>query len=396
VATESIEEVDHDDGTRTVNSTSKRIKTLADLLEACQVDLDAWEVQSQKLNAWEQNSQEGGLVTLYQVKAHLVPKAVPLRPAVQTFASPPPPPIHTVTDGELVFVVPDTQHGIRWLDPRRRTAVTTHDQQAIEVALALAEDLQPDTIVFLGDDLDAAEVGKYRKDWTVMGTLQATLDILHYNLARFRASCPRARIVMLAGNHDQRVSDYVVDNASALDGLRLAGTDTPALHVPSLLRLDDLHIEWRGPYGRERYYMHTDVDPIAFQHAGKLRSNSAESAKATLAAALDHVCVGHEHRTWHVSKTLWGPKGPREISAMSPGALTRIGGVVPGVSSTENWQQAIGLVWLEDVTTQSLVPITKGSARHGFRKYDAPDGLRELAEATGWGQLWDGRDATLG
>ena len=180
----------------------------------------------------------------------------------------------------------------------------------------------------------------------------------------------------------------------ALDGLCVANTDDELVSVPRLLRLDELHINYHGPYGNDGQYFHTDVDPVLVKHAGKLRADAAMSAKATLQTAETHTSVGHEHRSWLVSKTVWDHNGPREIQAGSAGALVRLGGVVPGVTWHENWQQAFMLVWLEPTcTTMHLVPVKGGVAKYGFRNYHAPDGLLELAEGTGWGQIWDGRDA---
>ncbi len=52
---------------------AQRIKTLDQLLDACQVDREAWSVRDYRVNAWEQNSVMGGLITLFQVRANLIP-----------------------------------------------------------------------------------------------------------------------------------------------------------------------------------------------------------------------------------------------------------------------------------------------------------------------------------
>jgi hypothetical protein len=52
---------------------AQRVKTLDQLLDACQVDREAWSVRDYRVNAWEQNSVRGGLITLFQVRANLIP-----------------------------------------------------------------------------------------------------------------------------------------------------------------------------------------------------------------------------------------------------------------------------------------------------------------------------------
>lgn len=55
----------------TLESKGTRIRTLEDLLEAAEVDLTIWCVQSFTVNKWEQHSVKRGTVELFQVKARL-------------------------------------------------------------------------------------------------------------------------------------------------------------------------------------------------------------------------------------------------------------------------------------------------------------------------------------
>lgn len=60
-----------DSGEGTLTWEGKRIKTLEDLLESGNVNLDEWEVTKYVQNKWDQHSAEAGIVELHQVKAWL-------------------------------------------------------------------------------------------------------------------------------------------------------------------------------------------------------------------------------------------------------------------------------------------------------------------------------------
>lgn len=55
----------------TIEAKGVRIKTLDQLLEATEIDLDVWRVKDYTVNTYEQHSVDRGLVTLYQVKARI-------------------------------------------------------------------------------------------------------------------------------------------------------------------------------------------------------------------------------------------------------------------------------------------------------------------------------------
>lgn len=388
---QQVKESTDADGERTIVATGHRIRTLTDLLTAADVDLDEWAVTRWSPNAWEQHSQKDGLVTLHQVKAHLERRALPVRPA-QAITLPPVQPPRPAPDraGKLVLCIPDTQHGVRWRDNRYRSMVTTHDPAAIDVAIQIAADLQPDRIVLGGDHLDAAAIGRYRKDQSVRQTLQPTIDLCGFDFARLRAAAPHADMDLLPSNHDQRLDDHLTDCAPEIAGLRPAGGGRPVVSLETLLRLDELRIRTHGAYGGpdEQLWIHEDVDPVALRHAGKLRHDGLSSAASNLAEATTHFVCFHEHRAWMAARTIYDHRGAREITAMNPGALVRRGGVVPGVTPRENWQQAVGLVWLyPDGVWMELIRIVNGVARYGHRVWYGDPSLEAVAEATGWEHL---------
>src|SRR5262245_12353273 len=118
---------------------------------------------------------------------------------------------------ETAVVFPDIQAGYfrgpDGLEP-------THDEGALSVALAVAKASRPSLVVLVGDNADLPEFGRYRLSPAFAQTTQATIDRLTLLCAELRTACPDAKIVWLAGNHEERLPNYVLDNARAAFGLR--------------------------------------------------------------------------------------------------------------------------------------------------------------------------------
>jgi len=281
---------------------------------------------------------------------------------------------------------PDTQIGYyRDLDGG---LVPTHDEGAIEIALAIAADVQPDEILRHGDDLDLPELGKYRVSPAFAGTTQASIDRATILGAEQRAAAPGARIVWLAGNHEERLSNYVLDNARAAFGLRPgrfaeeSPSAWPSLSVPSLTRADEFEIEYRPGFPAADFVLTPDFRIV---HGLHVTSNGSTASKY-LSRERTSVAFGHVHRREYAARTL--PDG-HEIFAASAGCLARTDGAVPStkgatdlegrpIAVVEDWQQGVGLVhYREDrnVVSYANVEIIQDGperfARYGGKTYEA-------------------------
>lgn len=289
-------------------------------------------------------------------------------------------------DGWRVAVVwPDTQIGyFRGLDG---VLVPTHDEASIDVALSIVRDVKPDEILRVGDDLDLPELGKYRTTPAFAGTTQASIDRATVLGAEQRdAMGPDGRIVWLAGNHEERLANYVLDNARAAYGLRAGRFSDeppsawPVLSVPYLCRLDEFGIEFRPGFPAADYEL---VPSFRIVH-GLHVTNNGSTASKYLARERRSVAFGHVHRREYAAKTL--PDGT-EIFAASPGCLARTDGAVPStkgatdldgrpISVVEDWQQGIGLVhYRDDVAIYENVEIRSDGpsrfARYGGKTYES-------------------------
>ena len=120
----------------------------------------------------------------------------------------------TLSDWRTCVVLPDIQAGFfRAMDG---SLVSTHDPLAIDYAIAIIKQEKPDVVALNGDNADFPEFGKYRLTPAFALTTQATIDFLTTLCARIRDAAPQARIVWLEGNHEVRLTNYILDNAKVV------------------------------------------------------------------------------------------------------------------------------------------------------------------------------------
>lgn len=280
---------------------------------------------------------------------------------------------------QVAVILPDVQAGYF-----RNAAVELepiHDTAAIDAAIAVVAAARPTVIVLLGDNLDGAELGRYRLSPAFAATTQATIDYLGALMARLRAAAPEARIVWLAGNHEERLANYLLDNARAAFGLRQANptpSDWPVLSIPHLCRLDDHGVEYLPGYPASEVWITPTLRCI---HGNKVRSKGS-TAHAYLPEARTSVIYGHVHRIEQAWATRTDHDGPVSVMAASPGCLARVDGVVPSAGQgvdldgrpllrPEDWQQGCAVVTVHDDESfdYEQVRIVDGVARWRGSEY---------------------------
>lgn len=280
-------------------------------------------------------------------------------------------------------VLPDIQMGyFRLADD---TLEPTHDETAMATALAIVRDANPDLVVLHGDNLDLPELGKYVVTPAYARTTQATIDRATTFCAELRDAAPRARIVWLAGNHEERLPRHIIQNAVAAFGLRRGNEPEsfPVLSVPFLCRMDEFDVEYLPGYPAAAFWIN---DRLRVIHGDKVNSNGSTASKY-LAREKVSVLYGHIHRREWAEMTREDHDGPRTILAASPGCLARIDGAVPSVKGGvdldgrplvrhEDWQQGVAVVDFEPGDGPfhlELVPIREGHARWRGRDYAPTD-----------------------
>ena len=260
---------------------------------------------------------------------------------------------------ETAVILPDIQMGYYKKSLEQNAELEPiHDEAALSVALKLVEDVNPDRVVMLGDNLDFAEFGKYLTAPTFKQLTQATIDRATLLCAQVRTAAPNAKITWIAGNHEARLARYIQSNAEAAFGLTRGKLhdelrdNWPVLSVPNLCRMDDFGVDYLPGYPESFIALNEN---LIIRHGDRVNSNSSTTTKY-LNDAHKSVIYGHIHRVEVAYRTRVSESGPRTIMAASPGCLCRIDGAVPSVKSgadefgrplmqgAENWQQGLALV----------------------------------------------------
>lgn len=117
--------------------------------------------------------------------------------------------------------------------------VPDHDEKALSAVLQFIRDYQPDEILIGGDFLELESASRHGG----VASLRSLLDEIKAGkkvIQTFRKAAPKAKFTYLEGNHEQRLSNVVVDSLPTFDG---------ALSIPALLDFEKFDIEWM-PYGK--------------------------------------------------------------------------------------------------------------------------------------------------
>ena len=296
------------------------------------------------------------------------------------------PPVTTKAKKPTTFktcvVVPDIQIG--YYRGRDGQLEPTHDEKAIQVCLKMIQDTQPEVIACVGDNLDFPEMGKYLTYPAYAQTTQASIDRATFFCAQMRAMAPNAKIIWLAGNHEERMPKYLLVNAGVAYGLRKGNIPEswPVLSVPYLCRMDEFGVEYRPGYPAADFWVNEKLRII---HGDRVKS-SGSTAHVYLNQEKTSVIYGHIHRIETAFKTREDFDGPRTIMAASPGCLARIDGAIPStrggvdldgrpLTRYENWQQGLGIVQYEDSGSHrfsyDVIPIYDGWAMYNGKEYQA-------------------------
>jgi predicted phosphodiesterase len=245
----------------------------------------------------------------------------------------------------------DTQIGYRVLEG---SVEEFHDSRAMDIFIQVARDEQPEEIVILGDFLDLPSQGRFAQEAAFARTTQLAINEGHKFLASLRAVAPNARIILIEGNHDKRMQNFIELNAVAAFGLKRANMpeEWPVMSLPYLLRLDEIGVEYMDAYPAAVYW---DDDNTRNIHG--TRANSNGSTMAQYSKDLPHLntWAGHTHRAEVIYKTVMGPRGDAiESYSANPGCLCKTDGTVPSVKGSihadgssarvvEDWQAGFGV-----------------------------------------------------
>ena len=362
-----------------------RVKSLEDLLKQANVNPEQWKVTKWIANKWESLGKNGSTVPLWQVKAWLQRVPEWAKQTIEPVKHLPRKPSRSSEHGlKRALIIPDSQNGYT-VNRRTQEHTPLHDRRAWDIAIQVAQRLQPDEIILLGDMLDLAPFGKYTTEPALHFTTTPTLLELHWWLGQLRLAAPSAKLTYLEGNHELRLSRIMLDHVKEAADLRPIDDPhgPPVLSVPRLLALDQLDIEYIPGYPGGEYWL---WDTVRTYHGSTVRQGSGQSTAAVIKDASCHTIFGHVHRTELCAKTQTDASGHNVIYSMTPGTIARLDGVVPGSTRRSNWQQGLGIVYMSptEQVQMNLLSITDGmcvldgSMLHGEERTD------EIRESTGY------------
>jgi len=367
--------------------------SLEEMVEIFDIDQDVWTVDRYAVNRWDQAQKTptgAKVIPLYQIKVWLI-RTDPIVykwPAVQpiscdkfTFKKPKPPKAGKKL--RKAIIIPDAQITYRrdaetgYLDP-------THDREAFDVICQIAEKEKPDDIILLGDMLDLPDWSdKFLITPDLVATTQPSLLEFHWWLQRLVGITPH--VVYLEGNHEMRLEKAVARNLVAASGLKPANQPSgpSAMSVRNLLGLDELGVEYIGPYPQGEYWIN---DNLKAQHGNTVRQGSGATVASCIKDLFVSTIFGHIHRVEHASKLRWAKKTAC-IQAVSPGTIARLDpGIVPSNTARQNWQNGFAIVNYEPgdgAFNINVVPIIEGKCIYRDQTWVGKSPVKKIAVDTG-------------
>lgn len=161
------------------------------------------------------------------------------------------------------------------------------DPRAINLGLQVVRHYQPDVVFLMGDMLDCTGFGSYKYRLTdPKSFLVNELNDWYEFADRLRAIVPKAELVYIEGNHEQRVERWVGQHPQL--------TDLPAMNLDILLKLGEYGFANNGQMVQESYLANEEV---VFTHGIHTGSNKAGfAARFEMARYGISGFTGHTHR----------------------------------------------------------------------------------------------------
>lgn len=386
-----------------------RIKTVDDLLKACQVDLDEWQLDDkceigswemgrraeQKKLTWDEGKVTGQvedtgklwIETLYRIRATLVRRnPIPITPLVKPvrFALQERKMASAKHTTGKALIVPDSQMGFR-RDFRTGELIPFHDRRAHDIILQIASGGDFDAVVYLGDGLDFSEwTDKFVGEPDFFYTTQPAIIEYSWFLSQMRERLPDARQYFILGNHEARPDMMMRKHLFAACQLRPATEIdlSDPYSIDRLLGLQELDIEISENYPNGEVWL---GDYVRCIHDDGISSNPGGTAAKLIRNVTSTTLTGHSHRIEYASKIVEDAKGKRWITAATCGCLCHLDYRVPGHKRGQNWRQGFAVVYYDMQSPHvELIPITNGQAIYNGKVYHGGDYVDDLRSATDW------------
>lgn len=256
------------------------------------------------------------------------------------------------------------------MSARTRTALVISDMQCdlqdddfLGRVLHLAKDLNPDKVVWIGDESDATTIGRWVQGTPAEaeGNLQTQLDVTYAWQSRFREATPNASHHMAYSNHLARFSQSITSRLPAFRHLR-------AISIENLFRLDELEIK----YEREIFEVFPDVVAGHGHQWGLTSLNQYTKGSAVSHKLGKSVVAGHTHRPLLTSVSTGYNFRMDTRFYMNVGCSMRMSAAEYITSTSPEWGHAVGvLTWNRtlDRTMPELLIAQGGRFRYESKVY---------------------------
>ena len=209
-----------------------------------------------------------------------------------------------------------------------------HDVRALDAAVNYGANLDPTVLLLAGDVVDLPDFSKHPK-LNRRSFLEREMTIVVQQLDQFRQAFPKARIVWMEGNHEQRLKKYVIEKAPELAGV-------PLMDVPGFVRL------YGGPSAMDRVEWVDDCRTVrtgnlAHLHGHEFRGGGGVNpARWLYLRTGENSMCGHFHRTHEYSEPILSGK---QIGAWSTGCLCTLN---PDWMRKTKWNHGFAYIEVEE------------------------------------------------
>lgn len=188
-----------------------------------------------------------------------------------------------------------------------------HDVRALEAAVNHGINLDPTILLLAGDIMDCHDQSDHERDPRNRYT-ETEMAMMIDQLDQFRTAFPKARIIWMEGNHEQRVKRYLMRRAPELYGL-------PMMDLPGLITMNG------GPKAMHRVEWVDDqrvvkTGNLSHMHGHEFRGGGGVNpARWLFLKCGESTMMGHCHRTSeHSEPNLSG----KQIACWSTGCLSEL------------------------------------------------------------------------
>lgn len=207
-----------------------------------------------------------------------------------------------------------------------------HDVRFVDNLISFTRALQPDGVVFIGDNIDCLAPAVWSSGSAVEFTasLQAELDEWAF-VAKHLRDVYDGWVGVHMGNHEKRITSYLNKKAPAFSSLR-------SLELENLMQLDKFDFE--------RLPDHYDIAPGWVTHHGdycSLSDIAGRTASNYASKIGKSVIIGHTHRAGIIAESTGYNSNWSWTYGMEVGHAmdTTKAGYTNGVA---NWQKAFGIL----------------------------------------------------